>query len=290
MESSKPEEDNSSQNGISNAAEIMTTEEIKSPPSGISPVTASNFRKDRSPSPGIARRVVTDVTCEPTGEPTETVSASNTDAVIDDLTEKLANSLLEKPSAQPQKQQYVSMNQKLAERRQQELNDQLVQNHHQAEKTENPVAIHTSASLTQLSHEDIDMLGPTANGSLNGQINGAADISSDILIPQSDNVMDGSILNISKPTTLNPSVVPNTQTLFDTSNGIDSLTPASENSGAHEVDILTAMSGEPTPNSLPLVTDGISDGEISSDSEVEGVPDDPAGLQIRQRVCFFISH
>ena len=105
MESSKPEEDNSSQNRISQAEEIMPTEEIKSPPSGISPVTAGNFRKDRSPSPGIARRVVTDVVCEPTGEPAAAIPASqsepNTDAVIDDLTEKLANSLLEKPSAQP---------------------------------------------------------------------------------------------------------------------------------------------------------------------------------------------
>lgn len=285
---SKPEGEDSANDsslGIEDPQNMIGTADDNTPQTGISPGTVASFSKERSPSPGIARRVLT----ESTEEPTEAVSApqseASTDAAIDNLTEKLANSLLEKPNSQPQKQQYVSINQKLAEKRQQEMKEQLAKK--QTLINADLVAIHTSASITQLSQDDIDIAAPTENGSLNGHINGP-NISSDILMPQalSDNVMDASILNISKPSTLNPSTAPSNQTIFDVTNGIDSLTPASESSGAHEVDILTAMSGEPTPNSLPLVTDGISDGEISSDSDEEGEVDLSAGLGQNHRVCF----
>lgn len=280
MESSELSEQNTEIGENTNPEDSRLTDN-----SPVSSLTGT-FTERRSSSPGVARRVTSDA--DETGPVTSHGSSpqpdSVSDVVIDSLSEKLANSLLEKPSTQTPKPEYVSINQKLAEKRQQQINENLHRNQMNS-STEGPAAIHSSASLTQLSQA-----GDEVSLTHNGAVNGVADLG--ILLPETNtnNMMDGSLLNIGKPapTQNHTPAVTGTQTMFETSNGIDSLTPASDSSAAtHEVDILTAMSGEPTPNSLPAVMDGISDGEITSDSEVDDTASigDIPDLSYNRRVC-----
>lgn len=247
----------------------------------------------RSASPGVAKRVIqhdsTPAAVETAGNNTNSNPKPSTDNAIDDLTQKMANSLLESSSNKSAKTEYISINQKLDEKRQQDLVTQLSKQEvmlPQSLVSKDIPAVHSSSSHTSLNNsgsngyaDNILITNSTHNG-ITAQTNSITrnPLSSNSAAEIS--LMDASVLNIHKVVS-DASQTPSIQTPWSNSNGVvDHAGPNTQPSN-EEVDILTAMSGEPTPNSLPVVTDGISDGEISSDSDSEELSQPQANFQVR---------
>ncbi|XP_067928325.1 uncharacterized protein [Watersipora subatra] len=224
----------------------------------------SGKHSPRVASPGVAKRIVSQLQKSDENINDLSDAAKKTeDSVIHDLTQRFADNLLENPSKSVPKTEYVSINQKLEEKRKRDIAEHLARNEMhapQGQSTENIPTVHKSSSYSQLSSESM------CNGvtSSNDALSGHAD--SSMVIPVSQ-LMDVSSLNISKPA-LTASSPLNATTLWENSNGVAAQDTGKSNE-SDELDLLTAMSGEPAPNTLPVLADGLSEGEISSESEAE---------------------
>jgi len=157
---------------------------------------------------------------------------------IENLSKRLAENLLTKESPTTESSvKYVSLNEQIQKQQEQRQKAML------AEQSSELPDVHRAACYNQL----------VESTSMN-------------LLDES-NVMDTSVMTMAKP---GATELPRTQTMWQNQNGITvSHANDSNHEQADELDILTALSGEPTPNSLPNVTDGLSDGEVSSDSSDE---------------------
>lgn len=221
----------------------------------------------RSPSPGVAKRLITTANSSNTDIPEP--SASGTE--IDDLSKKLADSLLEKNTAATQPPKYVSMNEKRKKDVEAFSGLETV-----------PAAVHDKKLTESISINTTTSTPTTLTNGSNGQLtNGqnptnnlsqAVDLGlwiskeRDLDNPWAAGLDRAATLNISKSSSNggNSSIKPLTD-LDSASKDMSSL--ADENLISAEVDILTAISAQATPSSLPNVLDGLSDGEISSDDD-----------------------
>lgn len=238
----------------------------------------------RSPSPGVAKQLPTslpesnlqDTLLEPNASIERLVNNPRpaNEHVIEEMTQKLAGSLLDSSSSNA-KTEYISINQKLEEKRKQELAQELVKTGAmlaQSKQLQEITLVHSSSSYNQLndapSSNDttINFLvsGNTKDVALEASSLAAVD---SLAFNASCSFVEVDTPNIRK-SVLNTNGPLGSHTVWENSNGSTAaLDTATGKESPSEVDILTAMSGEPLPNTLPNVTDGISDGEISLDSD-----------------------
>lgn len=219
----------------------------------------------RSPSPGVARRVDTMANdtqrCDPT---------------IDDLSNKFVDALLDTNSAASSFQpatKYVSMNEQIIEK-QMNIQSEVVSADNGSSSHSGDLAVDSTDHTSKVEAAVEINIAPVH------LINGSNGLADTVLNP-----IDSSMLNIDKQKSTQTNSA-RTVTNWETSNGMDLVDVDQKTS--QEVDILTALSGEPTPNSLPQVTDGISDGEISSD-ESDDNDDDHYDLAVSSQVIILNS-
>ena len=200
----------------------------------------------RSPSPGVARRVD---------------AASNNvlacDPTIDDLSNKLVDSLLDSKSGHGTAVQvpakYVSMNEQIEGKQKAGFDLETA-------AAETVPSEHDGNPKDSTSHPVNDTAGDDRPTLPDHMINGSNGLADTL------NPIDSTTMNIDKPKFVQNSTT-RTVTNWETSNGMEFVNV--DHHTSQEVDILTALSGEPTPNSLPQVTDGLSDGEVSSEESEE---------------------
>ena len=248
-----------------------------------SKVQLSDMSSPRGASPGVAKRVLTPQPPDADEQPSKN-DQSTGDNVINDLTQRFAENLLDNSSKSLPKTDYVSINQKLEEKRKQELAERLAQSELVSPHVP---AVHTSASYSQLPNESPVNGGASADVLLNGSGQSTHSATTNNThnstpIPASA-MMDVASLTISKPAFSTSSPL-NSNTMWENSNG-GTAGKTVDGGDAEELDLITAMSGEPAPNTLPLVADGLSDGDISSESDVDD--NDGEILNIVSQVIFF---
>lgn len=247
-----------------------------------------------SPSPGRAQLVVeTPHIPDSEAEP----GVTSKDSIINDMTQKLADQLLAEPSTTTCKPEYISINKQLEMKRQNELSQsKLVQN--STKPYEDLPQVHTSSSYNSLSNSTggiaSEILTPSVVAqSAGSQVSTDNTSAANFVGSGSQRELDIDIgeLNISKGSaSVSGSSTLNTQTLFTHTSNCNVLKVVnSDLTVSQEVDMLTAMSGEPTPNSLPVVADGLSDGEISSDSEVDNTDTRDVNFAVNVSIFVLIS-
>lgn len=244
----------------------------------------------RSPSPGVAKRIVdaTSVNGD-SARPDSTANAAD----IDDLSKKLADSLLDATPTVTQPNKYVSMND------QKKMDDEPAPSRPTQPSlpggwVETPAAVHDSRLTESISINRAK--SAVSNGSQLSDSNltngvGAADSHNlsqtlqfdlweskdhDLDNPFATRLDSAATPNIAKPVNGVSTISKKPVTNFDTGKDLNGL--VEDNLISTEVDVLTAISAQATPSSLPNVLDGLSDGEVSSDDTDDDNDDDDSEI------------